>query len=301
MPRDSFCLQKDSDVDGRSDREPRRLRRSVLVVTMVASLSVHAAMIQYLHVPYPYTLPRAGWSVFPDFVAMSCATVAIYAPARPRLEPLGSATRILVLFLLVGGLNEELFRDVYMNMINARPVTIYPVVQWLPKLVPLAALAASVVWSSALMPTTLRKVFGGILVGSLVFMIKTATDSVFAHLLASIEYLDPANRFDPPYDYHILIPAYLSFAEPVAASFAVGLLAWDRLSRHAPTRNAQLAMLILLATGPVFKPFINILYARTDAATAMLSVGQFSFESIALGVLTALSLAVSLERRAAAG
>ncbi len=291
-------------MDGRSDHDPHGPRWSILVpgfvVTMVASLSVHAGMIHYLHVPYPYALPHTGWPVFPDFVAMSCATIAICALVRPKLTPLALATRILVLFLLVAALNEELFRDVFMNMINATPVTIYPVVQWLPKLVPLAALAAIVVWSSAMMSSTLRRAFGGILIGSLVFMIKIATDSVFAYLLAAIEYLDPANRFDPPYDYRILIPAYLSYAEPVAASFAVGLVAWDRLSRHAPTRIVQLAALILLATGPVFKTFINILYARTDAATAMLSVGQFSLESIALGLLTGLSLTPAHESPASA-
>ncbi len=265
------------------------------VVTMVASLSVHAVMIQYLHVPYPYALPHTGWPVFPDFVATTCAVVAIYALARPKLETLGYATRILVLFLLIAALNEKLFRDVFMNMVNAKRVTIYPVVQWLPELAPPAALAAIVVSSAALMSSTWRKVLGVVLIAGLVFfMVKVVTDDVFARVLASIEYLDPANRFDPPYDYHILIPAYLSFAEPVAASFAVGLLVWDRLSRQTPTRIAQLAALVLLVHGSVFKPFINILYARTDAVTAMLSVGQFSFESIVLGVLTGISLALAL-------
>ena len=290
-------------MDARPNSGVRRTRWSVLVpgfvITMIASLSVHAVMLQYLHVPYPYALPHTGWPAFPDFVAMSCATVAIYALVRPKLEGLASATRILVLFLLLAGLNEELFRGVFMNMINAKPVTIYPIVQWLPKLVPLAALAAIVAVSTAPGSSTLRKVCTGLLIGSLVFwVVKVATHDVFAHVLASIEYLDPANRFDPPYDYHILIPAYLSFAEPVAASFAVGMLAWDRLSRRTLTRIAQLAALILLVHGPVFRPFITILYAQSDAVTAMLSVGQFSFESIALGVLTGASLALALRDRA---
>ena len=156
-----------------------------------------------------------------------------------------------------------------MDMINAKPVTVYPIVQWLPKLVPFAVLAAIIVSSATLMHSTWRKVFGAVLIGGLVFyVVKVPTDGVFAHILASIEYLDPANRFNPPYDYHIVIPAYFSFAEPVAASFAVGLLTWDQLSRHSLTRIAQLALLILLAHGPVFRPFINIFYAKTDAATA---------------------------------
>ena len=289
-------------MDARSDRSVRRTRWSVLVlgfvVTMVASLSVHAVMLQYLHVPYPYALPHTGWPAFPDFIAMSCATVAIYVLIRPKLEILAPTMRILVLFLLIACLNEDLFRGVFMNMINSKPVTIYPIVQWLPKLVPLAALAAIIVLSAAPTSSTLRRVCGGVLIGGLVFwVVKVATDDVFAHVLASIEDLDPANRFDPPYDYHILIPAYLSFAEPVAASFAIGLLAWDRLSRWTLTRIVQLAALVLLVHGPVFKPFINILYAQTDAVTAMLSVGQFSFESIALGVLTGVSLALALRHR----
>ena len=268
------------------------------VVTMVASLSVHVGLLQYLHVPYPYTLPHTGWPAFPDFVALSCAAVAIYALARPKLETLTSALRVLVLFLLIAGLKEELFRGVFMDMINAKPVTVYPIVQWLPKLVPFAVLAAIIVSSATLMHSTWRKVFGAVLIGGLVFyVVKVPTDGVFAHILASIEYLDPANRFNPPYDYHIEIPAYFSFAEPVAASFAVGLLTWDQLSRHSLTRIAQLALLILLAHGPVFRPFINIFYAKTDAATAMLSVGQFSFESIALGVLTGVSLTLAFKYR----
>lgn len=292
-------------MDTPSGRSVSRTRWSVLVpgfvVTMVASLSVHAVMLDDLHVPYPYRLPHTGWPAFPDFVALSFATVAIYALIRPKLARSASAMHVLVLFLLIAGLKEALFRDVFMNMINAKRVTIYPVVQWLPKLVPLAALATIIVPSAALMSSTWRKVCGAVLIGGVVFfLVKVTTDSVFARILAAIEYLDPANRFDPPYDYHILIPAYLTFAEPVAASFAVGLLAWDRLSRHTLTRIAQLAALILLAKGPVFKPFINIVYARTDAVTAMLSVGQFSFETITLGVLTGTSLTLALRDRAAA-
>ena len=49
------------------------------------------------------------------------------------------------LFLLVAALNEDLFRNVFMNMINATPVTVCPIVPWLPKPVPIAALAAIVV------------------------------------------------------------------------------------------------------------------------------------------------------------
>ena len=292
-------MAKAAHAATRGQTEARGVRWSVLVpgfiVTMVAALSVHAVMLDYLHVPYPYALPHTGWSAFPDFVALGCAAVAIHALTQPKLGARTQATRILVLFLLIGGLKETLFRDVFMGVINSKPVTVYPFVQWLPKLAPLAALAAIIVWSGALMTSTPQKVLGAILISTFVFFaVKGPADGVASHILAAIEYLDPKNRFNPPYDYHILIPAYLSFAEPVAASFAVGLLIWDRSSSRPLLRIAQLASLILLAHGPVFRPFINILYANTDAGTAMLSVGQFSFESIALGVLTGIVITLAL-------
>jgi hypothetical protein len=60
---------------------------------------------------------------------------------------------------------------------------------------------------------------------------------IFAGLLHRISYLDGVNRYNPPYDYHITIPAYLTFIEPVIGSFAIGTLTSGASKRLVAARN----------------------------------------------------------------
>ena len=261
-----------------------------LIVTAIAALSVHAFMLEILHVPYPANLPHTGWTTYPADATFTFATLIIYGLSKDKFERFHMLSRIVGLFVLLAALKEVLVRATFMDLINMNPPTIYPIVGIVPKLIPLFALAAMVVWSEGLVRTKNRRVLEALSIAAVLFACTWPIDWAFSRILHALSYLNTPSRYNPPYDYHILIPAYLTFIEPVIASFIVGRLVWDKLSRLPLHRTIQLTALIFLVRGPVFGPFINIFYANTGPVTSMLSDAQFSFETLTLGLLASLTL-----------
>lgn len=263
----------------------------------VIPLSIHAVMLDDLHVPYPANLPRSGWPVLSRWLFLVVGAMAVDSLLARSHAGWSVARRWLVLFLLVAGLREELIRDEFMKLINMTHVTIYPVLRVLPMLLLLAfaaiatgAARTSLAARHARSPAAINA-FAAIVVATLiVFAIKPLLDQGSAAMLARLSSTDSPSRWDPPYDWHILIPAYVTFLEPVAASFALGLLTWPALPVRRVTRVVWLAALIALIKGPLLEPLVNIVFANTDPVTAMLSAGQFTFETIALALLTAATL-----------
>jgi hypothetical protein len=91
-----------------------RVSRLILVagaiVTMVASFSVHAVMLQGLHVLYPYSFPKAAWARLPDGIlsALGAMYLSAHLPGRIRTSSFG--IRCAVMFLFLATIHEDLFR-----------------------------------------------------------------------------------------------------------------------------------------------------------------------------------------------
>ncbi len=99
----------------------------------------------------------------------------------------------------------------------------------------------------------------------------------------------------PPYDARIQIPAYLTYLEPAIASIVLVSLLWDRLPLHPASRLGAAVAIVFLLVGPVARPFIDA--ARNpDHLIGFLGPAQFSFETVALGLLAALSRLVGVKR-----
>lgn len=260
-----------------------------LLVTTVTALSVHALMLDRLHIPYPYHYPHEGWPVRPDAFVSILAALYLLPLLDERFQDLSLGRRCIMFFLLLATVKESLFRAAFMSIVNSTSV-IYPVVQALPKLFNLAVTAVLVVVSAKYTRRQWAKWLGAFAISCFLFFIgQPLIELVFTPLLSHIAWMSGPSLYDPPYDYHILIPAYLSFLEPVFASFFMTGLVWKRLPPASALRVAIVTFLVLGLKGPVLKPLINVHFAGTDATTAMLSMGQFTFESIALGMLTALT------------
>ena len=264
-----------------------------LIITTITALSVHAFMLQGLHVPYPYSYPHQGWPVFPDAFVLTVAALYLLPMLDERFQELPLGHRCLMLFVLLATIKESLFRAAFMDIMNSNSI-IYPVVQAIPKLLTLAITAACVVLSATRTKKQWNKWIGALVISAFVFFLcQPLIERFFNRLLASIAWMSGPSLYNPPYDYHILIPAYLSFLEPAIASFFMVALVWRRLPAGSMLRVGAFTLLVLGLKGPVLKPFINIHFANTGAVTALLSEGQFTFESIALGALTALTWAAA--------
>jgi hypothetical protein len=178
-----------------------------------------------------------------------------------------------------------------MEFINLSNFTFYPFLDNIPKLIPLAVIAIGVEsWTghehsfrANLIAAVLLAIVAGLLV-------KPFANYAFADAMQFTEAREGHQRYGLPYDWHILLPAYLTFFEPVLAALVIGRAIRDGLPPESLTRFGITAILILALKGPVFAPLINIHYANTAPLTAVLSYAQFTFETMALGILTAANL-----------
>ena len=261
------------------------------IVTMVLSLSVHAVMLQGLHVPYPYNFPHTGWARLPDGILSAFGAIYLSAHLPQNIRKQSFVLRCALVFFLLATIHETFFRDPFMEFINLSNFTLYPFLDNIPKLIPLAVIAVCVEsWTrrersfrANLIAAVLLAIVAGLLV-------KPFADYAFAGVMHFTEAREGHQRYGLPYDWHILLPAYLTFFEPVIAALVIGRAVRDNLPPESLTRFGITAALILALKGPVFAPLINIHYANTAPLTAVLSYAQFTFETMALGILTATAL-----------
>lgn len=88
-----------------------------------------------------------------------------------------------------------------------------------------------------------------------------------------------------PYPMQVMVPAYLTFVEPLVATVAMIALIWDRMPSNRVARLALFAVLVATVKGVVGLTFINSFFAPQPLFLALLSYSQFLFEFLALGLL----------------
>ena len=261
---------------------------------MVLALSVHAVMLQGFHVPYPSNFPNTGWPKLPDGILSVLGAIYLSTHLPERIRKRSFGFRSALLFVLIATIHEVLFRAPFMDFINLSNFTLYPFIDNLPKLLPLAVIAMAVegwtrrkssFWANLLFAVLLAAVAG--------LLVRPLADHAFAGVIHFTEAREGDQRYGVPYDWHILLPAYLTFFEPVIAALVIGYAIRSKLPPTPLMRFCMTAGLILALKGPVFAPFLNIHYAKMGALAAMLSYAQFTFETMALGLLTAATLQLS--------
>jgi hypothetical protein len=263
-------------------------------LTAVLALSVHAVMLQWLHVPYPDA--SVFDSALPDWLndaVMLCAAVWLYRCLRARATAQPVALRFFVLFGLLFCLNETL-RGAWMNgycvtrsWSERGGVGLISCVHGVVNFVLVAGFAAGIGrlrhkgWQCAAV------IVATSLLAFLVSPSLTAMDAVIRDEVSRWVSLDLWCKL--PYGMEVLIPAYLTFLEPVFASFVCFAL----VRRHLPgglfSQAASFALLLLALKRQLLTSFLYAAFAPGPVLTALASMGQFSLEAAALGLLTALS------------
>ena len=184
-----------------------------------------------------------------------------------------------------------------MELINLSNFTLYPFLDNIPKLIPLAVIAIGVEsWTRREHGFKANLIAAALLAAIAGLLVKPLANYAFTGVIHFTESQEGHQRYVLPYDWHILLPAYLTFFEPVIAALVIGCAVRDDLPRRSLTRFGITAALILALKGPVFAPLINIHYANTAPLTAVLSYAQFTFETMALGIVTATTLQFAIPR-----
>ena len=129
-----------------------------------------------------------------------------------------------------------------------------------------------------------------------IFVIDPIIDHTFENIIASLEYLDTGNIYHPPYGWQVDLPSYLTFFEPVIASFAIAAATFGKTAPKLNRRLATFVLLILSMKHSIVQTLLYSLYEPAPLAAAILSESQFALEALALALLTALSWIHSLGR-----
>jgi hypothetical protein len=263
-----------------------------MAITGVLALSVHVVMLQVLHVPYPGAALRTKLPEVLNGAIMIWAATWVYDGLRARWNDRSAWVCAATLFALLAGLNETL-RAAFMSGYCSTQAPVRWLIGLLASLRPLAAYAAAVGFAVGL--SRFRSTQGrqcGCAAAALVsaYFVAPALGAADAVMRTHVAQWMPAGGWCAlPYGPNILIPAYLTFVEPVLLCFAYVALVWNRLPGCGLRRTVGFVVLILALKRHLLASFLYAIYAPGPAITALASAGQFSLEAAALGCLTAVS------------
>ena len=259
------------------------------VLTAVCALSVHAIMLQGLGIPVPDMSLLSTGSRYPIQAVATLGLISLWQVASRRSR----GSRVpgwVVLSVLAGMLTETLIRKPFMEG--------YCTTAWIfafvSNLGPVLAVIVSAVLIIAVAPkltSDLRRVAAAMVISALtMFVASPLIAAAMSPLLQAMSNLAPQSEWCTlPYGADVLIPAYLTFAEPVVACFATAALVWDGLSGSRGVRLLQFTLIIVAIKKQLLTPILYALVAKVGVGSALLSEGQFALEAVALAVLTGLS------------
>ncbi|CAM3483845.1 hypothetical protein BOSP111201_07850 [Bordetella sputigena] len=282
-----------ADRRGLFSRVSRKRLLFGFVATCILALSVHAIMLDVFRVPYPAEQVTARLPDALNHIVFAWGAMWLYGSLHSRLSRRPMVCRIAVLTLLLGALNEML-RSWLMNAYCADTsvsALVFFAVQELPKIVAIAVTATGAVIAGRRLSPGWRQGAGAVVLGLfLSFVLGPLLSWLQPFLSAAISGLAPHGGWcRQPYGMSVLIPAYLTFAEPALACLVCMAIVAKRLPAHGPLRPLSFMLLILALKKQLLMSFLYAIYASMPARTALASMGQFSLEAAALGLLTALS------------
>ena len=258
-----------------------------MLVTLIVSLSVHVFMLQVLRVPFPDFAGVSTWARILNTALALFALIVVCSAAQPRLGRFSKGTQCIIVFLLYAMLKES-FRAILMNGVVTTGWR-FDIVAGLPGLASSLVVSSLVVFLTPVLRNIWFKVGGAVvLAGIAIFAVRPAVSIIFAPALKAVAHLDHPEVYPFPYGWQVLIPAYITYAEPVIACMAIAFLVWGRLSANTGIRMLQFSLLILSIRGMLLPTFVYSFYGKETLRIAMLSESQFLFETLALAILTAI-------------
>jgi hypothetical protein len=255
-----------------------------LAIAGAVSLSVHVIMLQVLGIPFPEDHAPL-WASALNLIGTTTALIALRMIARDRLGQFWRTVLLtgLVLFMLKEGL-----RGAVMNGV----VTTGWSFSLAGALIPLLLGFGIALFCAVLTPSSNsvgRLLFAGAAAGVLTVGWQMAVGAGTAPLMAALAQFARPDVYHLPYPPIVLVPAYLTFIEPLIACALLAALVWDRLMGAFATRLAKFVVLVVFIKGVVLRTILFPAFMDPPFFQGMLSQSQFFFEFAALAVLTAVA------------
>lgn len=269
------------------------------IITGVIALSIHVFVLSALNIPTPQTRPSTGVLVWLDSIGR---VFGILLVCRYTMEGLWQrgwsvAKASLVPFVLFAMFSESLIRGPVMNGVVTESFA-YPVITGWTSLIPLFVIFAICAVVAARIKNPRWLLVVAVAIWAWVkYVLAVPLKVLMTTILSHAATLAKPEVYSPPYDWHVYIPAYITYAEPVIGAFLLLALMWERLPGRTASRCAMMVLILLLAKSLVIVPFAYALSAAEGSRlTALFSMGQFSLETAAL-ILLAIATRMVVESK----
>ncbi|MEO5944242.1 MAG: hypothetical protein ABIP30_16145, partial [Ferruginibacter sp.] len=207
--------------------------------------------------------------------------------AKERLSKKSVVIQTLIVFAIYSMIKESLIRANIMEGV-VTTAWLFPFIKSVPGLLNYLILALIVVLTNRFLNKKWQLLIASILATAFyVSALLPLMASVFSPIIASYSYMAHDEIYQMPYGWQVMIPAYLTFAEPVFAAFLILHFIWEKLAVENFYKIVLTGILISLLKGTLLPLFIYTPFMKSDLTAAIISESQFTLEFLALGMLAA--------------
>jgi len=272
-----------------------------LLLTAILSLSIHAIMLQQFHVPFPDTSVITKPYMFILRVGSALALLYFWKLAGQKVGR-SYVKQWLLLFLIDAMLTESLFRGPFMDGYCSNAI-IFMLVSNIPKLLSIAVICGLVVLITPKLHSAWQKLVAAIVITAIyVYAATPLFGAAWAPVLSLIARLAPTSSWcNLPYGPNVLIPAYISYLEPVIACALMALLVWHQLPKAIWMKYLIFILMVLAIKNQLVTPVFYALLGKSSFFSNLLSESQFALEALALAILTGVTMAYSSRQAVNAG
>jgi hypothetical protein len=255
-------------------------------LSTVLSLSVHAVMLQEMNVSFPDLSVITTPYKFVIRIFSMLGLLLFWELADKKIE--GSfVKKWAILFFIDAMLTESLFRGPFMDGYCTNSI-VYMLVNNVPKLLAIAITCGLVVFTAPRLNKLLFKFIAAAVIAAIfMFITNPLLGAAWKPIMEKISYMAPTSEWCKlPYGPDVLIPAYVSFIEPVLACLAMAILVLNQLS---PVKWLRLLLFVLLVAAINYQLLLPFFYVALHKGSFMIklaSEGQFALESIVLAITT---------------
>lgn len=272
-----------------------------LLLTTAVPLTIHAEMIN-AGIPHPQQLPSMGLIAWADDLLTTVGLIFLLQmmSSDPRRRP--SPAHVVAAIVLVAGMRGRVLRDPFMDIINtAAPIislsSLANIFDNAVRNIPLALVTLA---CAALPPARYSTRFlfqvaarALLISGTTWLVVGLLVDPALHPLIGWLDTKEGSGIEQPPYDARVLVPAYATYLENASTAIIMVALIWDRLPKLVLRRIGVATALVLMLIGPAVRPFVDAIN-HPGNWIAIMSSGQFTMETIALGALAGLTCVASL-------
>ena len=265
-----------------------------IILTSIIALSAHALILHYFNPPVININPKLNQIIgFVIRFAMVIGAIFIFLLSKETWKSIKPFYRVILFAILIMALTEQLFRSPMMEIVAGVPWA-YQALSTIPTYVSFLTLSLLIFLFLPIIPrknqfNLLKYILFAVLTTVVLFFIRKLTNYFLSPLLALVPQIDMTKLIHPPYGMDVMIPAYITFLEPAIACFVLFYLIENKLSAfNTLSKGLIMGGLLILIHGGIYS-LVQIACSEGNIFYRIFYYGQFLWEYLALGILTAYS------------